>query len=147
MYLIESTGKRKKIWREDREERRNTSRETERLKETEWERKKMFPVYLKMKSESNQGFRRVRVPQRGSERGWRRMSPLLSVQPPILTSHAERHKTTHSQLSLSLDFHSHTLAYPLSNLQIRLPSDTPQHLPRHPLNPQPVRVGAQLSLH
>lgn len=146
MYIIEGTGKRKKIWREGREGRRNPSRETERLKEPERERK-MFPVYLRMKSESNQGFRRVRLPQRGSEGGWRRMSPLLSVQPPILTSHAERHKTTHSQLSFSLDFHSHTLAYPLSNLQIRLPSDTPQHLPRHPLNPQPVCVGAQLSLH
>lgn len=145
MYLIESTGKRKKIWREDKKYKQR-DRKIKRNRARE-EKKTMFPVYLRMKSESNQGFRRVRVPQRGSERGWRRMSPLLSVQPPILTSHAERHKTTHSQLSFSLDFHSHTLAYPLSNLQIRLPSDTPQHLPRHPLNPQPARVGAQLSLH
>lgn len=68
MYIIEGTGKRKKIWREGREGRRNPSRETERLKEPERERK-MFPVYLRMKSESNQGFRRVRLPQRGSEGG------------------------------------------------------------------------------
>lgn len=41
--------------------------------------------------------------------------PLPSVQPPTLTSQAERHKTSRSQLSSSLDS-SHTLQ--------RLPSDT-----------------------
>lgn len=35
--------------------------------------------------------------------------PLPSVLPPTLTSQAERHKTSHSQLSSALDFHSHTL--------------------------------------
>lgn len=46
--------------------------------------------------------------------------PLPSVQPPTLTSQAERHKTSRSQLSSSLDS---SLAHAPTHIQ-RLPSDT-----------------------
>lgn len=96
---------------EGRKEGRKDRRETQRKKETKTERK--WCLHEKWEGwEVNLIKGIVEWDKWNTETERERMTegvPLPCVQPLTLTSQTERHKTSGSPLSSSLDFHSHTL--------------------------------------